>query len=125
MDERETVANELARLRRWMYAVAACSAFACIGVLAALVPAWKSFDEYATLTSDARATVDQAQRATARANAIMDEAEAVLQSARATMGATKATIQQTQQATEAAQSAIQDAPANILRSIPILNWFVR
>lgn len=114
----------LSQIRTGMYVSATLSLIACVGVAVALVFAVRSFGDYATVMRDASTTIEDAQQTSARASLVLDEAESVLQRARATMGATQRTITEAAETTEQAQSVIRNAPTNILRSIPILNWFI-
>lgn len=107
------------------YIATGISLLTLLAVLTALWYAHRALGDYMVIIHSAQQTITDAQAVTLEASGTLVDVQAALTRVDAMMGNVRATTQQAAQTTEAAQEAIQDAPTNVMRQIPILNWFVQ
>ncbi len=120
--------NKLMRLYLRYIAVAFALIALAVAVTAVLV--WKVYSsDAAPALVEMQKTMESVQLMTAKTAALLEEAEQALVEVRSVTGAitpvlrqAQGTIQEVQQTTNEVQGVA--APLNVLRAIPVLNWFL-
>ena len=106
--------------RRYVQYVMAALALIAIVAVATMALAWKTYSEnLAPAVKDMQTTMEDIQDMTAQTKTLLDEAKQTMNEVRKITGAVAPVLEQAQETTEQVQ-----APLNLLRAIPILNWFM-
>src|SRR3989344_1126554 len=106
--------------RRHVQSVMGALALMPIVAVATMALAWKTYSEnLAPAVKDMQTTMEDIQDMTAQTKTLLDEAKQTMNEVRKITGAVAPVLEQAQETTEQVQ-----APLNLLRAIPILNWFM-
>src|SRR3989338_1446859 len=106
--------------RRYVQYVMAALALIAIVAVATMALAWKTYSEnLAPTVNGLQATMADIKDMTAQTKTLLDEAKQTMNEVRKITGAVAPVLEQAQETTEQVQ-----APLNLLRAIPILNWFM-
>lgn len=116
------VRREVRSMRTYMrYIALVLTLVACALAVAALL-AWQSYSRsVGSAVEEMRLSMQEVHDMTAQTAALLEEAKQTMADVRRATGAAAPVIEEAQKTVQEVQSAT--APLNLLRSIPVLNWF--
>src|SRR3989344_9485406 len=113
--------------RHVQYVLVALALIAVV-VVATMVLAWRTYSEnVAPAVEGMQTTMNEVHSMTVQTAALLEEAKQTMAEVRRATGAAAPMVEEAQQTIQQARETTErvQAPLNILRGIPVLNWFIQ